>query len=138
MTAKQIQRLPLQNLSLDDYRIDGVDRVMTPALAIYPEIVDTNIKTTIELFGDNSDRWRPHVKTAKLGFIMRRMVEFGIRNFKCSTSLELLTACENGALDVAVAYPLIGAGARRVREIADQFPLTTFSALVENQRHIEP
>ena len=43
MTA-QTPGLLLPPTSLDAYRIEGVDRVMTPALAIYPEIVDENIK----------------------------------------------------------------------------------------------
>jgi len=136
MTA-QTRRLSLPQTSLDDYRIEGVDRVMTPALAIYPEIVDANIKTTLRLLGGDADRWRPHVKTAKLGFMMRRLVEHGIANFKCSTSLELLTVCEAGAADVVVAYPMVGANARRVREVSKQFPNVNVSALVECQEHIE-
>lgn len=125
-------------LSLEAYRIDHAERLMTPALAIYPEIVDANIATTLRLLGGDANRWRPHVKTAKLGFIMRRLVEHGIANFKCSTSLELLTACENGAADVLVAYPLVGANARRVRAIADQFSEAHVSALVECPEQIEP
>src|SRR6185503_13165903 len=77
--------------------------------------------------------WRPHVKTAKLGLMMRRLVEQGIFNFKCSTTLELATVCEAGAADVLVAYPLTGAGARRVRDIAEAFPETRVSALVESK-----
>lgn len=124
--------------SLDAYRIQSVDRVMTPALALYPEIVDANIKTTLRLLGGDADRWRPHVKTAKLGFMMRRLVEHGIANFKCSTSLELLTVCDAGAADVVVAYPMVGANARRVREVSEQFPNVDVSALVECREHIEP
>ena len=112
--------------------------MMTPALAIYPEIVDANIQATLGLLGGDPNRWRPHVKTAKLGFIMRRVVEHGVANFKCSTSLELLTVCENGATDVVVAYPLVGANARRVRAIADQFPEIKVSALVDCREQIEP
>lgn len=134
MTA-QIFSLP--ELSLDAYRIEDVGSVRTPALAIYPEIVDANIRTTLALLGGKPNRWRPHVKTAKLGLMMRRLVEDGIANFKCSTSLELLTVCENGGADVVVAYPMIGANARRVRDIAEQFP-TQVSALVEGREHIEP
>ena len=125
-------------LSLEAYRIDDAEQVMTPALAIYPEIVDANITTTLRLLGGDANRWRPHVKTAKLGFTMRRFVEHGIANLKCSTSLELLTACENGAADVLVAYPLVGANARRVRAIADQFREAHVSALVESNEQIEP
>jgi len=56
-----------------------------------------------------------------------------VRNFKCATTLELLVACECGAADVLVAYPVIGANARRVREIAEQFPQVRVSVLVENE-----
>ena len=137
MTA-QTRGLSLPEISLDTYRIESVDRVMTPALAIYPEIVDANIRATLRLLGGDANRWRPHVKTAKLGLMIRRLVEHGIRNFKCSTSLELLTVCEAGAADVVVAYPMMSANARRVREISDQFPSVKVSALVECRNHIEP
>ena len=137
MTAQQQpQRLSLQKLDISDYRIEAADRIMTPALAIYPDIVDSNIDITLGLLGGDANRWRPHVKTAKLGFIMRRLAERSIENFKCSTSLELLTACENGAADVVVAYPLVGANARRVKEIAEQFPEARISALVECEEQI--
>lgn len=136
MTAQQAQRLSIPELDISDYRIEAADRIMTPALAIYPGIVDSNIDITLRLLGGDANRWRPHVKTAKLGFIMRRLAERGIENFKCSTSLELLTACENGAADVVVAYPLVGANARRVKEIAEQFPEARISALVESEETI--
>ena len=136
MTAQQPQRLSLPALDINNYRIADADGIMTPALAIYPDIFDSNIDITLRLLGGDANRWRPHVKTAKLGFIMRRLAERGIENFKCSTSLELLTACENGASDVVVAYPLVGANARRVREIAEQFPEARISALVECEEQI--
>jgi D-serine deaminase-like pyridoxal phosphate-dependent protein len=136
MTA-QSRGLSLPQLSLDIYRITDIGRVMTPALAIYPEIVDANIRTTLALFGGDANRWRPHVKTAKLGFVMKRLVEHGIANFKCSTSLELLTVCVAGAADVVVAYPMVGANALRVRAIVDRFPETVMSALVERREQIE-
>jgi len=134
----QTRGLSLPQTSLDAYRIEGVDRVMTPALAIYPEIVVANVRVTLRLLAGDAGRWRPHVKTAKLGFMMRRLVEHGIANFKCSTSLELLTVCDAGAADVVVAYPMAGANARRVREVSGQFPNVDVSALVECREHIEP
>jgi D-serine deaminase-like pyridoxal phosphate-dependent protein len=114
------------------YGIENVEALLTPALAIYPEIVDRNIAITIRLLGGDANRWRPHVKTAKLGFIMRRMSEHGIAQAKCSTTTELQTACEVGMKDVLVAYPVVGANARRVREIADAHPNVRVSVLVEN------
>ena len=65
-------------------------------------------------------------------------MEHGVKRFKCATSLELLCACSAGADDVAVAYPLHGAGARRVREIAESNPGVRISALVEAAEQIEP
>ena len=104
---------------------------MTPALAIYPEFIEANIDATLRLLNNDANRWRPHVKTAKLGYTMKRLVERGVRAGKCATTLELLTACEAGADDVLVAYAMVGANAARVREIANQFPKTKVSVLVE-------
>jgi D-serine deaminase-like pyridoxal phosphate-dependent protein len=137
MTAAKPRGLALPEIDLDSYFIEGVDRVMTPALAIYPEIVDSNIRATLRVLNDNANRWRPHVKTTKLRSIMNRFVEHGILNFKCSTTLELATVCEAGAADVLVAYPMVGANARRVREIARQFPEIHVSALIESGKHVE-
>lgn len=132
------ESLSLPDLSPDLYSIQQIEEVLTPALAIYPAIVDANIRATLAVAGGDTNRWRPHVKTSKLGFVMRQLVEHGIANFKCSTTLELLTVCENGASDVLIAYPLVGANARRVRAIAGQFPGTVVSALVESREQIEP
>ncbi len=121
------------HLEASAYAIKGLDAIVTPALAIYPEFVDANIEATLALAGEDANRWRPHIKTAKLGFIMRRLADRGVLNFKCSTSLELLASCENGARDVVVAYPMVGANAARVRSIAGRFPHVRVSILAENQ-----
>jgi D-serine deaminase-like pyridoxal phosphate-dependent protein len=115
----------------DLYRIADLTRVMTPALLIYPEIVDSNIDATLRLLGGDANRWRPHVKTAKLAFTMKRLVERGVKAAKCATTLELLTACEAGANDVLLAYAVVGANATRVREVAAKHPKTKVSVLVE-------
>jgi D-serine deaminase-like pyridoxal phosphate-dependent protein len=118
------------------FNISGSEDVLTPALLVYPEIVAANIECTLKLVGGDASRWRVHIKTAKLGYTLRMMIELGIRNFKCATTLELLVACECGADDVLVAYPTVGANARRVREIAQQFPQIRISVLAENEEQI--
>jgi D-serine deaminase-like pyridoxal phosphate-dependent protein len=120
----------------EDYRISGLEDVLTPALAIYPEIIASNVECTLALLGGDANRWRVHIKTAKLGYTLRRLVERGIRNFKCATTLELLTACECGADDVLFAYPSMGANARRVQEVAAQFPRVRVSVLAENEQQV--
>ncbi len=119
-------------LSLEPYRIEDVETLLTPALAIYPEIVDHNIDCTLRLLAGDANRWRPHLKTAKLGFIMRRLVKRGIIQAKCSTTLELDAACQAGMRDVLLAYPVVGANAARIRELAARYADVRVSVLVEN------
>ena len=118
------------------YRVSTVEDVPTPALVVYPEIVASNIQRTVELLGGDANRWRVHIKTAKLAYTLRVLVEHGVRNFKCATTLELLEACRTGAGDVLFAHPAVGANARRVRELADQFPEVRVSALAENEEQV--
>ena len=116
---------------LETYAVKDAGRIVTPALLIYPKIVDQNIRITLGMVGNDPQRWRPHIKTAKVGAVIRQMIGRDIRNFKCSTTLELLTACQAGAADVLVAFAMTGANARRVLEVAGQFPKTRVSVLVE-------
>lgn len=126
----------MTNATSLDYGITSVNQVMTPALAIYLDAVEQNISTTLRLLDGNPNRWRPHVKTSKLLVIMKLLADAGVRNFKCATTLELITACEAGASDILVAFPCVGARARRVQEIARRFPSVAISVLVENTLQI--
>src|SRR5215510_2456879 len=101
------------------FRVAESQRMLTPALLIDRDRVQHNLATTLRLLGGDANRWRPHVKTTKLGYFMRMLADEGIRHVKCATSLELSVACTTGARDVLVAYPLIGANAQRVRQIVE-------------------
>ncbi len=134
--------MPLQKSMLTElswapcYGVSAVEEVLTPALVMYPEIIAANIERTLELLAGDANRWRVHIKTAKLGHTLRMLVDRGIRNFKCATSLELLVACQSGAADVLVAYPMVGANARRIHEIARQFPDLRISVLAETDAQV--
>jgi D-serine deaminase-like pyridoxal phosphate-dependent protein len=133
-----MQKSMLSEIAWDSrYGLSALDDVLTPALLLYPEIIASNIERTLDLLGGNADRWRVHIKTAKLSYTLRMLIERGIRNFKCATTLELLVACRSGAQDVLFAHPAVGANARRVRDIADQFPQVRISVLAENERQVE-
>lgn len=125
--------MTLMNLPLQAYAIRDADRILTPALLIYPDLVDANIRATLQMLGSDANRWRPHIKTAKLAATVRRYLAQGVRNLKCSTTLELLTACECQAGDVLLAFAVMGANARRTLEIAEKFPHTRVSVLVEDE-----
>lgn len=120
-----------------NYKFEGDERILTPALVIYPELVAENIRATLRMAGGDANRWRPHVKTAKLAAAIRLMIAHGVRCFKCATTLELLTACAAGADDVLLAFPVTGANAQRTIEIASEFPMTRVSVLVETRAQAE-
>ena len=120
-----------------NFRVVEAQRMLTPSLLIDRDRVQHNIATTLRLLGGDRNRWRPHVKTTKLGYIMRMLVDAGIGQMKCATSLELSVSCQVGARDVLVAYPLVGANAERVRQVAGQNPSVTVSVLVENDEQVE-
>src|SRR5438477_13030482 len=128
------QKFMLAEFAGDErYRVSSMEDVLTPALLLYPEVIAANVDRTLQLLDGDANRWRVHIKTAKLASTLHMLVHRGISNFKCATTLELLVACQCGATDVLVAYPMIGANARRVRQIAEQFPGVRVSVLAENQ-----
>lgn len=130
-------KIMLQALAWDErFRVAETENVLTPALVVYPEIIASNIAQTLKLLGGDGDRWRVHLKTAKLGYTLKMLLDRGVRNFKCATTLELLVACRSGAKDVLFAYPAVGANAKRVKEIAEGFPSVQISVLAENEEQI--
>lgn len=128
----------LQEVRWDQrYRVPSIEDVLTPALVMYPDLIATNIERTLKLLAGDANRWRVHIKTAKLAHTLRLLVERGVRNFKCATTLELLVACRSGAADVLLAYPAMGANARRARDVAQQFPGVRISVLAENEEQVQ-
>jgi D-serine deaminase-like pyridoxal phosphate-dependent protein len=121
---------------IDAYRVRDLSRVQTPALLLYPAFIDANIAATIKAMNGDPNRWRPHVKTAKSSDVVRRLIAHGVNQFKCATTLELLTTCEAGAGDVLVAYPMVGANAQRVLDIAATHPGASISVLAENEAQV--
>jgi D-serine deaminase-like pyridoxal phosphate-dependent protein len=118
------------------FRVAEAARVLTPALLVNRDRVQHNIASTLRLLGDDRNRWRPHVKTAKLSYVMRMLVEAGVHQFKCATGLELSVACQAGARDVLVAYPLTGANAGRLRDIAEHHQSIAISVLVDHESQL--
>jgi len=117
--------------SVVEQRISNADRLLTPALLIFPEIVDWNIRCTLQAMGNNPSIWRPHIKTAKLAATIQRLVVAGVMNFKCANTLELKTLSNAGAKDVLVSHLVTGANAARVKDIAKSSQ-SRISVLVEH------
>jgi D-serine deaminase-like pyridoxal phosphate-dependent protein len=100
-------------------------------------MIEANISAALRMMNGDASRWRPHLKTAKLGYTMRRLVARGVKTAKCATTLELAAAIESGMDDVVVAFPLMGRNAARVREIAAAHPERRISTLVEGPDQLE-
>lgn len=117
--------------------VQGLEGVRTPALVIDLDRVDRNISATLGLVGGKTDKWRPHLKTSKLGLVMRQLVARGVTQAKCSTTLELQTASEAGFTDLLLAYPIMGAQVDVVKRVAAANPNVSVSVLVEDAAMLE-
>lgn len=115
----------------DWYVFDGVDRVDTPALMVYPERAAQNIERLIKMVPDVK-MLRPHVKTSKSADATRLMLAQGIRKFKCATitEAEMLGRCK--APDVLLAYQPTRQKLERFFTVLQAYPETTYSCLVDN------
>jgi D-serine deaminase-like pyridoxal phosphate-dependent protein len=129
---------PIEGLnSLPLYEVRDAHALSTPSLLIYAEMIEGNITAALRMMNGDANRWRPHLKTAKLKYTMRRLVARGINAAKCATTLELVVAIESGMDDVVVAFPLMGPNAARVRDIAATYPERRISTLVESADQID-
>lgn len=109
----------------------------TPALLIAPDVVRANVRAIVAQAGGEPARWRVHVKTAKVGVVMRMLLDAGLTRFKCATPLELRVLLEQGARDVLVAFPHVGANAARIRALAAAHRGARVAALIETDVHLD-
>jgi len=112
-------------------RLANEDDVPSPALLIFPDRVEENLRRMVAIAG-GPERLRPHVKTHKLPQIVALELAHGITRFKAATIAESEMCAAAGAPDVLLAYPLVGPNVRRLVELVRKFPVTKFSALADN------
>ncbi len=113
------------------------DELPTPSLVIDLATARRNITATLGVIG-SADRWRPHVKTAKVPEVLALYLDAGVRQFKCATLLEaeVLAATRStvngdGPTDILVAHHLFGPALRQLDELASAHPAICFSTLAE-------
>ncbi len=114
------------------YHLERPDSVESPGLVFYEDRIKANIQLLISMIDDIS-RLRPHVKTHKSAEVCKLLMDAGISKFKCATvaEAEMLALC--GAADVLLAYQPIGPNVNRFIKLQQQYPLTRFSCLVDNE-----
>ena len=115
-----------------DYIVKNVDEIPSPALVVYRDLVERNIKTIGSLL-DGYDRLRPHIKTHKMSRVARMEMDAGITKFKCATPKEAAVLAANGATDVMIAYPPIGPQIQRVVGLKQTHPDVTFRVIGDDE-----
>jgi len=121
----------MNDRTVDWFHVSNVEEIASPALLVYLDRVDDNIRDMIAIAGD-VDRLRPHVKTHKLPEVVRRQLIVGITKFKCATIAEAEMLADCGCRDVLLAYQPVGPNINRLWELCARFPETTFSAVVDD------
>lgn len=114
------------------YSINNTKNLQTPALVVYPRRVRQNINLLISMI-DYVDRLRPHIKTCKAIEPVLLMLQAGITKFKCATIAEAEILGMAKAPDVLLAYQPVGANVERFLKLAETYPQTQFSCLVDNE-----
>ena len=117
------------------YEVENVADIPSPALLVYPDRVEQNIRRMIEIAG-GVDRLRPHMKTNKLREVVRMHLDQGITRFKCATIAEAEMAAAAGAPDVLLAYQPVGPNVKRFVHLVETFSGTRFSALADDEATI--
>lgn len=117
----------------DWYTIQNADAIDSPALVVYRNRVEENIRLLIRMVHGNVDSLRPHVKTHKMAEVTQLLLHAGIRKFKCATIAEAEMLAMTGAPDVLLAYQPVGPKIHRLLELVRAYPETRFSGLVDHE-----
>ena len=118
------------------YRPVGEEEIPSPALLIFPERIEKNLRHMIEIAG-SVERLRPHLKTHKMAEVTRMQIAAGIAKFKCATIAEAEMGANCGAKEILLAYPCVGPRAKQLRQLAERFPEIRFSTLTDCQEHLD-
>lgn len=117
------------------YVVENVAEIDSPALLVYPDRAEENIRRMIAYAG-GVERLRPHVKTHKMSQIIDRQIAAGIHKYKCATiaEAEMVAAC--GAFDVFLSYQVVGPKVQRFAALAKKYPGVQFSCLQDDEQAI--
>jgi len=113
------------------YRITKTDSLISPSLLVYPERIQHNINTMLQMAG-GPENLRPHIKTHKNAEIIGMQLKKGISKFKCATIAEAELLADCGAPDVLLAMQPVGANQERLITLIKTYPNIKFATLVDN------
>ena len=116
--------------------VENVADLASPALLIFPDRIDYNIRQMIDEVGGDPTLLRPHVKTHKMGEVVKMQLESGIDRFKCATIAEAELTAEAGAADVLLSYQPVGPNIERMAALQAAYPETDFAAVVDDAANL--
>jgi D-serine deaminase-like pyridoxal phosphate-dependent protein len=116
---------------VEKYRIVNEDEITTPALVIYRDMIAENIRRIGEILGGN-EGLRPHIKTHKMSRVAKMQLESGIKKFKCATPKEAALLIGVGAVDILIAYPIVGKAMQRVIDLKKEHPAADLKVIADD------
>jgi len=117
------------------YQPDNVNEISSPALLVYPDRIEENIRRMISISG-GTDYLRPHVKTHKMEEIIRLQMRHGINKFKCATISETEMVAKCGADDILLAVQPVGPNIDRFFNLKKIYNKSKISCIADNEEVI--
>ncbi|WP_254510543.1 D-TA family PLP-dependent enzyme [Anatilimnocola floriformis] len=117
------------------YSIADTSEIISPAMIIYRDLVEQNLREIIRIAGDPA-RLRPHCKTHKMPAITRLQLEMGITKHKCATLAEAEMLAEAGVRDIVLAYNPVGPNIGRVIKFLQKFAGTKLAVTADHPQPV--
>lgn len=121
-----------EDVTVDWWTIRNVDDIPSPALLVYPDRAEENLRRLVAIAGGTA-RLRPHMKTHKLPAIARMHAALGMTKVKCATIAEAEMLADCGLDDVLLAYQPVGPAVGRLLRLVERFPRVRFRAIVDDE-----
>ena len=124
-------------ITCQDYSVADPDALETPAMLLFQDVMDHNVRSVCELAG-GGENLIAHVKTHKSEAVARRQVGLGIGGFKCATLKELEMVLQAGARKAILSYPQCQQRKiERLCDLASSYPEAWIAAIVSSPFHLD-
>jgi D-serine deaminase-like pyridoxal phosphate-dependent protein len=118
------------------YTVEDTSEIITPAIVVFREVLESNIAKMIEIARDVS-RLRPHCKTHKMREIIEMQLASGVTKHKAATFAEAEMLASAGVRDVFLAYNLVGPNIARAVKFRQKFPDVVLSVTADHAAPIQ-
>ncbi len=124
-------------ITCQDYRVADPDALETPAMLLFQDMMDHNIRGVCEMVGGGQNLLA-HVKTHKSEAVARKQIAVGIAGFKCATLKELEMVLQAGAQKAILSYPQVQE--RKIERFCDltsSYPDAWIATIVSAPFHLD-